>query len=83
MIKETPVQYTNINARNPEPVTLVPQTTDRVLQLIPTPYTGIKNYPKARQLASSNEVVAVYKQGGAIQYKTLKLLTALGTQSMQ
>lgn len=83
IITETPVQYTNIAARNPEPVTLVPQTTDKVLKLNPVTYTGMKNYPKARQLAASNEVVAVYKQGGAIRYKTLKTLTALGTQSMQ
>ena len=83
-IGTTPVEYsdeTNIGA--PKKL-LVPKTTRKVIQLVPTKVTvGKGKSAKALTLAKSNAVVLVYKQGGKTYYTTLASLNDLETAAGQ
>ncbi|HEV7329900.1 MAG TPA: hypothetical protein VGN63_02575 [Flavisolibacter sp.] len=83
-IASTPVMYGNdANIGSPKQV-LVPQTTQRVTQLILTRAVEGKDFgTKAESLAQTNAVVLVYKQGGKFQYSVLPALTALGSAAAQ
>jgi hypothetical protein len=82
-VTKTQVEDVDFSTREGKTTVLVPKTTANVFQWLPTSYTADKNLQKARDLASTNELVAVYKQGGKTYYKTLKRLTVLPPQSRQ
>lgn len=83
-ITTTPVLHgddANIGSPKQE---LVPQTSQRVTQLILTPAAAEKNLgDRARLLAQTNEVVLVYKQDGRFQYSILPKLTRLNSAAAQ
>lgn len=83
-ITTTPVLHgddANIGSPKQE---LVPQTSQRVTQLVLTPAATEKNPGnKAKNLAQTNEVVLVYKQDGRFQYSVLQKLTRLGSAAAQ
>lgn len=77
-ITTTPVMHgddANIGSPKKE---LVPQTSQRVTQLILAPAIDGKNFGnRAETLAGKNDVVLVYKQDGKFYYSVLPTLTAL------
>jgi len=54
-----------------------------VLQLIPTDVIAGKNYPTAERLATQNEIVFVFKQGGKFYYQTKPELLRLVSAALQ
>jgi hypothetical protein len=83
-ITTTPVMHgddANIGSPKQE---LVPQTSQRVTQLVLTQATAEKKPGnRAKTLAQTNEVVLVYKQDGRFQYSVLPKLTRLGSTAAQ
>ncbi|HVG42265.1 MAG TPA: hypothetical protein VM888_11695 [Chitinophagaceae bacterium] len=83
-IAHTPVEHTNSPVLNQsQKNVLVPKTTQKVVKLIPTAAVAIKSTRKVKQLAKSNELVVVYKQGGKTYYKTIKKFMELEPLSLQ
>lgn len=82
-ITKTPIEDTDFSTREGKTTVLVPKTSAKIFQWMPINYTADKSVQKARELATNNELVVVYKQGGKMQYKTLKQLTVLPPQSRQ
>lgn len=83
-VQQTPVEQVDDNVpAYPQKKVLVPKTTQKVTRLVPAPHIGSKTSAKAKQLAGTNEVVLVYKQGGKTYHKTLKQLTPLPPASRQ
>lgn len=83
-VTKTPVQVAGPTVMGrTQQITLVPKTTQKVTQLIPTPLMADKSSAKARKLAQTAELVVVYKQGGKTFYKTLKTLKALPVNALQ
>lgn len=80
-ITQTPVTHSAYG--NAEKKVLVPKTSGKVLQLIPTDVYADKEYPKAEKLAGENELVFVYKQNGKFYYQTLPQLTSLAAANLQ
>lgn len=75
---ETPVKYSDAGDVNAPAKLLVPKTSQRVIQLAPSAVVKGKSVgTKAKSLASSNDVVLVYKQNGKFYYNTLKALSNL------
>ena len=62
---------------------LVPATSQKVILLSPAPYTETKNIGDVRSIASSNELVLVYRQNGKFYYSALNELTQLEAAAMQ
>jgi hypothetical protein len=84
IISNTPVQVSGpVVMGRTQKTTLVPKTTQKVIQLVPIPLTSNKSTQKAQNLAAANELVVVYKQGGKTYYKTLKAITELSPQALQ
>jgi hypothetical protein len=77
-IEKTPVEIKDeIVVRAPKMV-LVPKTTEKVVQLIPTAAIQSKAASKlAKSLAQTNAIVVVYKQNGKFYYQTLPKLETL------
>lgn len=83
-VAKTPVTHTiYANPNNPEKRVLVPETSQKVLELIPTDVYADKAFPAAERLAGTNDVVFVFRQGGKFYYKTLPRVTRLEAVSMQ
>lgn len=83
-ILKTPVTHTSYaNPNSPQTTVLVPETKQKVLELIPTDVYANKKFPAAERLAASNEVVFVFRQNGKIFYKALPRLTKLDVAAMQ
>jgi len=83
-VAHTPVEIVKDNVMaNSKKITLVPKTTAKVLQLTGTPEIPGKNFAKAKNLATSNELVVVYKLNGQFYYATLKEFTDLNSAALQ
>lgn len=83
-VEKTPVTHTDYtNPSNSKYRVLVPETSQKVLELIPTDVFANKEFPAAERLAATNEVVFVFRQGGKFYYKTLPKLTKLEAISLQ
>jgi hypothetical protein len=83
-VLQTPVEITKDNVTTTsEKVTLVPKTTAKVLQLTGTRETPGKKFIKAKNLATTNELVVVYKLNGKFYYATLKKFTSLNSVALQ
>ena len=80
----SPVTFTDGHIPgNPKTSVLVPKTGNKVLQLIPTDVIAGKNYPTAERLATQNEIVFVFKQGGKFYYQTKPELLRLDAAVLQ
>lgn len=75
-----PAKITNDNG---EERVLVPKTNAQVWQLTGTKEVSGKNFPKAKTLAKTAELVVVYKLNGKFGYATLKQLSKLETNHLQ
>lgn len=73
-VTKTPVRKPNSEGTS---VTLVPSTKYKVWMLTPAPAIDGKSFKRAEELASSNALVLVYKQGGKWYYATVKELKSL------
>lgn len=62
---------------------LVPQTSSKVLQLVPISSNGVKKSANGASLAKTNSVVAVYKQNGKLYYTALSELSSLENAALQ
>lgn len=84
-VSTTPVSITSgpVIMGRTQKTELVPKTTQKVTQLVPSTYVAAKSNAQAAKLAQQNELVVVYKQGGKTYIKTLKNLTELSPKALQ
>ncbi|MDB5206470.1 MAG: hypothetical protein JWR72_1545 [Flavisolibacter sp.] len=83
-ITKTPVEYSDEANIGSQKTVLVPKTSEKSIQLIPVPVMGNKSTgTKAKSLATTNELVVVYKQNGKFYYTALKSLSGLKSAAMQ
>ena len=64
-------------------IVLVPETTAKVWLLTGTREPLLKEFPKAKTLANTNELVLIYKLNGKFGYATLKAFQQLSAAAMQ
>ena len=81
VISSTPVVFGSENTGNRK--VLVPKTTKKLLMLTPSPYIETKNTGDVSAIASSNELVVLYKQNGKFYYNKLEKLETLQAAAMQ
>lgn len=81
------IAKTPVTLESPDPAlhkkVLVPQTTQRVVRLVPISANGVKKSAKGESLSKTNAVVAVYKQGGKFYYVVLSELNSLSSAALQ
>jgi hypothetical protein len=79
----TPVEILYDNGSfDPQKVTLVPETEDTCLQLIPTEKLVIKNTTVKKSLIENNDLVIVYRMKGKLYSQTLKKIKGLRTAAL-
>jgi hypothetical protein len=81
IISLTPVVFGSDSSGNRK--VLVPKTSKKVLLLTPYTYTETKNAGDVSSIASSNELVVLYKQNGKFYYNKLEKLEFLQAAAMQ
>jgi hypothetical protein len=82
-VKETPVEHRNTASATDKSKILVPKTSRRVLQLIPSLNKIQKPTKKGKALSVKNELVLIYKGGSKLYFKTIAELAQLESISMQ
>lgn len=81
---QTPVTVTNHSIpSHPQTTMLIPETTEKVYQLMPLPPIEGKLSAKAKAMAQGNELVVSYKLNGKQYYATLERLTELASAGRQ
>ena len=79
-----PVEYADAGNIGAPKKVLVPQTHQKLVQLIPNSSINAKSgSTKWKSLALTNALVVVYKQNGKLYYSALKTLSDLQSASMQ
>ena len=81
VISSTPVEFGSEGTGNRK--VLVPKTSKKVLLLTPYTYTETKNAGDVSTIASSNELVVLYKQNGKFYYNKLEKFEILEAAAMQ
>jgi hypothetical protein len=79
----SPVEYSHPTSDNNKPKNLVPKTTRRILQLVPSTNKIQKPTSKGKALSAKNEMVIIYKGENKLYYKALSKLTELEPVTMQ
>lgn len=83
-VSTTPVTtVVDDGSMNAKTIVLVPQTTSKVWLLTGTKGPLLKEFPKAKTLAETNELVLVYRLNGKFGYATLKEFQQLSDGAMQ
>ena len=81
VISSTPVVFGSETTGNKKE--LVPKTSRKVILLTPAPYIASKNTGDVESIASTNELVVLYKQNGKFYYNKLEKLEQLEAAAMQ
>ena len=77
-VDHTPVEMENTNLPlEKKKTTLVPKTSQKVIQVAPGSAIEEKTSAKIKDLAQGNELLIVYESGGKTYYSTLKKLNPL------
>jgi len=82
-VKTTPIEHTNPTSAVEKSKILVPKTSRRVLQLMPSLNKVQKPTKKGKALSAKNELVLIYKGSGKLYFKTISELAELESISMQ
>jgi hypothetical protein len=82
-VGQTPVAITYEEPDTPKEIILVPQTTDKVLQISPVENTWGKPSVSKPSLSEKNELVVVYRLQGKVYSKAVKKINVLRTAVLQ